>query len=367
MDRQKTVVKTSAIGIITNLLLVAFKATIGILANSIAIILDAVNNLSDVLSSVVTIIGIKLSSKEPDKEHPYGHGRIEYFSSLIIGVLILYIGCVSFKESFDKILSPAEVNYSIATIIIVIVAIITKFFLSKYFIKVGNSINSQSLVASGKDAFNDSILSCTTLIGIFSFMMFKLNIEGYLGILISLIILKAGYETLKETINDIIGERVDKELTTKLKEFVLNSNKEIQGVYDLSLHNYGPNKMVGSLHIQVRDDLTAEEIHYLTRDIEYHVFKEFGIFLTIGIYAANNSGLFGEIQKDISNIIKDYKEILQFHGFFVDKTKKIVYFDLIIDFECKDKKGLRDEIIDKIKEKHPEYEYYVVIDSDLTD
>ena len=171
---------------------------------------------------------------------------------------------------------------------------------------------------------------------------------------------------LKETVDSMLGERADKDLSIKLKKRILSFD-EVQGVYDLNLHNYGPSKIVASVHIQVRNDMTAEEIHIFTREIEYTIFAEFGIALTIGIYAANDKGEFGEIKKSLGNIIKDYNSVLQLHGFYVDKIKKNVYFDLIIDFEEKNKEQVKDEIIKKIKEEYSEYNYNVILDYDISD
>lgn len=366
MDRNKTIIKTSAIGIITNIILVIFKSIVGVIANSIAIIIDAVNNLTDVLSSVITIIGTKLSNKAPDKKHPYGHGRIEYFTSTIISAIILIAGITALKESITKIIHPEESDYSIISLVIITVGVIAKLILGKYVKNVGKKVNSGNLIASGQDALMDSILSFTTLIAAVISYIWHLSVEGYLGIAISIFILKSAIEILKETIDSMLGERADSELTTKLKTKVL-SFEEVQGVYDLNLHDYGPSKIVASLHIQVRNNMTAEEIHILTRKIEYMIFKEFGIALTIGIYAANDKGEFGEIKKTLIDIIKDYPSILQLHGFYVDKAKNNVYFDIILDFEEKDKEKIKKEIISKMKEKYGEYDYNVIIDSDISD
>ena len=184
MDRNKKIVRTSIVGIITNIVLVAFKATIGLIVNSIAVILDAVNNLTDVISSIVTIVGTKLANKQPDKKHPYGHGRIEYLTSIIIAAIVLFAGVTAIKESFLKIINPAETDYSIISLIIIAVAVLVKFFLGNYVKKIGKDVNSQSLVASGQDAFMDAVLSFSTLVaGILNFI-WHFSIEGYLGIII---------------------------------------------------------------------------------------------------------------------------------------------------------------------------------------
>ena len=366
MDRNKIIIKTSILGIVVNIILVIFKAIIGIIANSIAITLDAVNNLTDALSSVITIVGTKLSNKAPDKKHPYGYGRIEYFTSVIISAIVLFAGITAGKESILKIIHPEESDYSIISLIIIAVAVIVKFVFGRFVKNTGKKINSQSLIASGQDAFMDSILSFTTLLAAIVNYIWNLSLEGYLGIVIAIIIIKSAIEMLKETVDSILGERADSELAIKLKNKI-NSFNEVQGSYDLNLHNYGPSKIIASVHIQVRNDMTAEEIHILTREIEYIIFAEFGITLTIGIYAANDTGEFGEIKKEIGKIIKRYKSVIQLHGFYVDKSKNNVYFDLILDYEEKDKEQIKNKIIQELKLKYKDYNFNVILDSDITD
>ena len=367
MERNKNIIKTSIQGIIVNVILVIFKAIVGVIVNSIAIILDAVNNLSDAISSIITIIGTKLAGKRPDKEHPYGHGRIEYFASLIIAVIVLVAGVTSGKESIEKIIHPVKAEYTIASLIIIIVAIIAKFCLGRHVKSVGEKIDSQSLIASGTDAFMDSILSLSTLIAAIISMIWGISLEGYLGFVISVIIVKSSFEIMKETLNSIIGARADSELTQKLREKV-NAFEEVQGVYDITLHNYGPSQIIGSLHIQVDDNMTAKEIHKLTRKIQMQIYEELGTVLTIGIYAANNSDeKYAKIKNELVKIIQKYKEILQMHGFYVDEDSKTVSFDLIIDFKAESKEKIKEEVVKEITEKYPEYNYYVILDTDISD
>lgn len=365
MDRNKKIIKTSIIGIIVNILLVGFKMVIGLLVNSIAVVLDAVNNLTDVLSSLITIIGTKLANKKPDKEHPYGHGRIEYFTSILIGALIAVAGVLAIRESVLKIINPAEVSYSLVSLLIISVAILTKIVLGNYYKKIGKTVNSQSLIASGKDAIMDAFLSLTTLIAGILNLVWNITIEGYLGVLIGLFIMKAAFEILKEAVNSILGVRADPELCKKMKERI-NQFPEVQGTYDLNLHNYGPSNTIASAHIQVRNDMTAEEIHILTREIEYEIYKEFKIVLTLGIYAANDKGEFGEIKKELNKIIKDYTQVLQVHGFYVDKSNNI-FFDLIFDFKTENREELTEKIKSRLKEKYPNYNCNVIIDLDITE
>ena len=199
MNREKVVIRTSIISILANIVLAGFKAFVGLLANSIAIISDAINNLSDALSSIITIVGTKLAGKKPDKEHPYGHGRIEYMTSLVVSAIVLYAGITALIESVKKIINPGKVDYSTITLVILIAGIIVKFVLGIYVKKKGKEFNSDSLVASGSDAFNDAILSISVLLSAIIYMVFDISIEAYVGVLVSVFIIKAGIDLIKES------------------------------------------------------------------------------------------------------------------------------------------------------------------------
>lgn len=364
-NRDKIIVRTSFIGIAANIVLVLFKMAVGLLANSIAIILDAVNNLSDALSSTITIIGTKLASKAPNKKHPYGHGRIEYITSVIISVIVLLAGLTSIKESIEKIITPVKTNYSAYTIVIISVAIVAKFVLGSYVKSVGKKTNSQSLVASGSDALFDAVLSFTTLVGAVINLIWGLQLEGILGALISVFIIKAGIEMLGEGLGSIIGQRADSELTDKLKEAV-KSFEKVNGVYDLTLHNYGPTRLIGSVHIEVDDAMTAREIHELTRKISEKIMADFGIILTVGIYASNDSESYAEFKNIIQYEIAKHPEVLQMHGLYIEEKTKVISFDIIVDFEH-DSGKVKDEILNNLSKKINGYKIYIILDSDFSD
>ena len=366
MNRDKQIIKVSLYWILTNIALVVFKSIVWFLANSIAIVLDAVNNLSDVISSLVTIIWIKLSSKKPDKEHPYWHWRIEYFAAVIIAVIILIAWIAALKESIEKIIHPAETHYTIITLVVVTVAIFVKIILWRYFKKQWKKLNSWSLVASWIDALNDSLISLSTLIGALISIFFNIWLEGYLWIIISIFIIKAGIEILKDTIKEIIWTRADPELVTKLKSKIL-SYEWVLWVYDIMLHNYWPNKIIWTAHIQVNDDMTAKEIHRLTRNIQIGIYNELWMVITIWIYATNNEWEFGEIQNELSQIIKNYENIIQMHGFYVDDMSNNTSFDLIFDFKEEHPEKIVKKIKKEIKSKFPKYTYNVIIDTDVSE
>ena len=363
MTRQEKIVKTSVIGIVVNLILVVFKAFVGIVTNSIAITLDAVNNLTDALSSIITIIGAKLANRAPDKNHPYGYGRIEYFSSVIISAIVLWAGITAFMESWPKIFTPDVTNYTTVSLFIVAVAVVVKFVLGRYVKKVGEDINSQALVASGSDAFFDAILSFSTLVAAIISIFFNISLEGILGVIISIVIVKASIDMLRETLDNMIGSRVDSELSRKIKSSITEF-PEVYGAYDLSLHNYGPESMQGSVHVEIDDTITALEIQNLSREISLKIFKEFSITLTVGIYARNDK--FSDIRNDLYEIASKYSEILEIHGFIVYEEQKLITFDIIVDFDA-DRDKVKNNILDEIKNKHPEFKYVIIDDYDVSD
>lgn len=364
MDRNTRIIRTSYIGILTNVLLAGFKATIGLLSNSIAIVLDAVNNISDALSSVITIIGAKLSTKEPDKAHPYGYGRIEYISSLLIGVLVLYAGVTSFVESIKKVTTPEVPEYRIISIVIVTAAVIAKVLLGTYYKKVGKEVNSDALIDSGQDALMDSILSASTVVAAIIFITTKVSLEAYLGVVISIFIIKAGIEMLKNTLSKILGERVDNELAVKIKQ-AITEEEDVFGAYDLTLTDYGPNRMIGSVHVEVPDYFTATDIDSLTRRIQHKVLEEFGVAISaVGIYTHNPAHTEDEVA--VRKIVFQHPKIIQLHGFYLDKENKTMNFDLVVDFEI-DWEPTKEAIKKEIKEKYPEYEVHIVKDIDVSD
>ena len=364
-DRNAQIIKTSIVGIVMNVILVVIKMVIGLLANSIAIVLDAVNNLSDALSSIITIVGTKLAGRKPDKEHPYGYGRIEYLTAMLIAVLVLIAGLTSAKESLDTIIHPKEATYNAVTLVIIVIGIIIKLICSRYVKGVGERIHSQSLIASGTDAMLDAFLSVGTLIAAIINMFFHIGLEGILGLVISLIIIKAGMEALLETLDSIIGVRADRKLTLELKAKCCKYDG-VNGAYDLTLHNYGPTEIIGSVHIEVDDQMSASDIHRVTRHIIEDIFEEYGITLTVGIYASNTTGEHAVYHEAIQKLVKDYPEVIQMHGFYFDEERKEILFDLVMDFKV-DAQPVRTAIKEKVEALYPGYRCSINLDTYFSD
>lgn len=367
-SRERAIVRTSIIGIAANVLLAVFKAVIGLMSNSIAIVMDAVNNISDAGSSLITIIGTKLAGREPDKKHPFGYGRIEYLSAMIISLIVLYAGITSLTESVKKIIDPDTPDYSTVSLIIVGAAVAVKIILGRYVKAVGKKVNSSSLINSGEDATLDSIISASTLVAAAIFLIFGISLEAWLGAIISLLIIKAGFEMLKETVSQILGERNDPNLAKSIKETV-TSYSEVHGAYDLVLNNYGPDSWNGSIHIEVPDTFSANQLDQLIRSIQEKVYLEHNVILTaIGVYSVNTKDKdIIDAQKHIREKVFAHPHILQMHGFYMDKANKTMRFDIVISFDAKDRKAVYKDILTEIQNEYPDYKLQIAMDTDFAE
>lgn len=367
-DRLKKIIKTSAIGIIANIFLAAFKALAGILAHSIAMTLDSINNLTDAVSSIVTLVGTSLAGRAPDKEHPLGHGRIEYLSQTIVAAIILYAGISSMIESVKKIIAPDETNYSVLTFTILIVAIIVKILLGTYTGRIGKAMNSGSLSASGKDAMFDAIISTSVLASAIINLAFGLNLEAYVGLGISVIIIKSGIDTIREGMNEIIGIRISPEVSQSVKKTICEDER-VLGAYDLVLNNYGPELLLGSVHVEIDDRMTATEIDAMEREIAEKVYEKHHIILAaVGIYAQNKKNPDIEnVRNIIKNLAEEHTGVIQIHGFYMDPVQKKMRFDIIIDFAIKDRQSLYEHIYKDVQNEYPGYDIKITLDSDITD
>ncbi|MBR4782259.1 MAG: cation transporter [Lachnospiraceae bacterium] len=366
--RDKVIIRTSIIGIIANAFLAGFKAVVGLATNSIAIVMDAVNNISDAASSVITIIGTKLAGKSPDRKHPFGYGRIEYLSSMVIAIIVLYAGVTALVESIKKIITPDTPEYGTASLIIVGVAVIVKIVLGRYVKSVGKSVNSDSLINSGDDAVLDSVISASTLVAAGIYLIFDISLEAWLGALISLVIIKAGFEMLKETLSKILGERVDAQLARDIKS-TISEYEEVNGVYDLVMHNYGPDAYNGSVHIEVPDTLSADELDKLLRKIQVRIYKEHNVILTaIGVYSYNTKDPEAvEARKKVTEIVTNVEHVIQMHGFYLDKVEKTVRFDIVVSFDADDRSAVYRNVCEKIQKEYPDYTLQIALDTDFSE
>ena len=367
MNRSKEIIRTSVIGIVANVLLASFKAVVGLLANSVAVVLDAVNNLSDALSSVITIIGTKLSMRPADSKHPFGYGRVEYFSAIIIAVIVLTTGITSLVESVKKIINPTEPDYTTVTLIVIIVAILTKLALGWFVRKKGKQLDSDALVASGSDALFDAVITLATLISAGVMLLWNVSLDGYLGALISLVIIKAGVEMLASPINQLLGAQAPQDLIRQIKSDITDMD-QVQGVFDIILHGYGPNLSIGSLHIGVPDTLTAHQIHGLTRSISELMFAKYGIIMTVGVYSvATGENKNAELQRSVIQTLTRQEHVVQVHGFYFDKDRNYLSVDVVPDRSVTDDEAFVRLLSDTLKTLVPDTQISVVIDHNYCD
>lgn len=366
MDREKIIIRTSMIGIGANVLLAAFKAVIGILSNSIAVTLDAVNNLSDALSSVITIIGSKVAGRKPDRKHPLGHGRAEYLSALIVSSIVLYAGFTSLYESIKKVIFPETPDYSMVSLVIIAAAVVVKIVLGRFFISQGKKARSGALEASGADASFDAILSLSVLACAILFKVTGISLEAFVGAVISGFIIKSGVEMMGETLDDILGKRADENTVKKIKQ-ILVEEPEIRGVYDVFVNNYGPGKDYASLHVELPDTMDVEQVDILTRKMQKKVFMETGVVLTgIGVYSYNTRNEEAAvIRNKVMEIVLSHDWALQVHGFYADTEKKEIRFDVVMSFDIDSHTGC-EQIRKELEKEFPDYTFRIVSDVDIS-
>jgi len=367
MNRSQEIIRTSWIGIAANVLLAGFKAAVGILASSVAIVMDAVNNLSDALSSVITIVGTKLSQRPADRKHPFGFGRIEYFSAIIIAVIVLSAGITSLIESVKKIFNPTKPEYTTTTLVVIVVAIVVKLVLGQYVKRKGEQLKSDALIASGSDALFDAVITLATLVSAGVMLLWGVSLDGILGALISLVIIKAGIEMLASPVNELLGTSIPAELTSQIKKEVADF-EGVQGVYDLILHNYGPDVKIGSLHINVYDTMPAHEIHALTRKITNCMFDRHGIILTVGIYAvATGENRRAELQTKVMQTLSSHEEIVQVHGFLYSEKDRLLSVDVVPDISVHDDAALVRQLTSEVQPLVPDLQVVIVVDHNYSE
>lgn len=368
-ERETAIVRTSAIGIASNVALAVFKAVVGILSNSIAVTLDAVNNLSDAISSIITIVGTKLSNKKADREHPFGHGRIEYITTTIIAAIIMYAGISSLIKSIQGIMDPVTPDYSPLSLVIITVAVLVKIILGHYVRSVGNRVNSDTLIASGSDALFDATLSTSVLTAALIFIFTKISLEAYVGVIISVFIIKASIELLQGSIKEIIGMRPDAALSTLIYDIV-KEDPDAEGVYDLIIHNYGPDRFVGSFHTEVLDTTSAIEIDTMTRRLSTEIYKQTSgkiIIAAIGIYARNTTdNRIVKMRTEVTEMALAHEGVLQVHGFIADIENQFMAFDTVIEFGY-DGKQIVHDIIHEVEAAYPDMNVSVLLDRDTSD
>ena len=363
--REGIIAGTSGLGIIVNLLIAAIKVILGLLANSIAIISEGVNNASDALTSVLTLVGTKLAGKKPDKKHPFGYGRIEYLTSLIIAIAILITGFEMITSSVKLIFNPEPMDISIAALLAVAISAVIKFFLGVYTIKQGKKADSGALTAVGLDCRNDSFVSIVTIASAIIFLVFDFSIDAYVGIFTSLIILKAGFEVLKDTVSELLGKPGDEELAAKLYREI-RSTEGVLGAADMMLHNYGPDAYSGSVNIEMDHEMTVGEIYEILHALQLRIMYEHKVTMVFGIYAVDNDHEeVKRIRKAVADFVLAHEHVKSFHAVYLDPNSPKIYCDLIVDYDLRDWDALREEFAAYMAEQFPENEIVLTVETEF--
>lgn len=365
-NREHIIIRTSVIGIVANLLLAGFKAAVGLSVHSIAVLLDAVNNLSDAMSSIITIVGTRLAARLPDKKHPLGHGRIEYLSALVVAGIVFYAGITSAVESVKKIIEPEAADYSLTSLIILAAAVLVKWLLGRYVRRQGERVQCGALTASGTDALFDAVISLSVLISALLFLATGISLEAYVGVVISVVIIKSGIGMMIETLHEILGQRMDAAFTNRVKE-ILASLPEVRGAYDLIIYNYGPNKNLASVHLELPDTMSVREVDALTRLAEEKVYRETGVILAgVGVYSYNTrDDAAARLRDDIRKRVLQHDWVVQMHGFYVQEEEKKIRFDVVLNFVIPPQKGL-DILYREMREAYPGYRFQIAPDIDAS-
>lgn len=359
------------VGILINVILFAIKLSVGLIVSSIAIMADAFNNLSDAASSLITILGFKLSNKPADREHPFGHGRIEYLSALIVAFMVMLVGLQFIKSSFERIVNPTTVIFELVPFILLFVSIFLKVWLSRFNKFMGEKINSAALKASSVDALGDVFTSTCVVISFLAANFTSFPVDGYIGMVVAVFIVYSGFSLVKDTISPLLGEAPDPELVNAIKEKVL-SYDNILGTHDLIVHNYGPGKCMASIHAEIPSDISVVTIHEIVDKAEREISEALKIYLVIHIDPiCVIEGEVKEAYEEILSLIDEYDYIDSIHDFRVigEGDVKNLIFDVVIECtkECAETdEALINKISDRVKKIHPSYNCIITVDKHYT-
>lgn len=360
-------VLASLVGIVCNLLLFVGKLAVGLVLHSVSVMADAFNNLSDAASSVIGFIGVKMAEKPADEEHPFGHGRIEYIAALIVSFLVIEVGFTFFKNAIAKIRTPEELSFNRISMGILLASVAVKLWLSFFNKKLGKRVNSTVMQATATDALGDVVTTLATMGSILFFYFTKINIDGYVGLVVSLLVMWAGVGIAKDTLEPLIGQSVDPKLYREISEFV-ESYDGILGSHDLIVHNYGPTKSLASIHAEVPNNVDIETSHEIIDRIERDAAKKLGIFLVIHMDPVETADAqVAEVKAEVQEVLHQMDERLSLHDFrMVDGEKWInLIFDVVVPFSYgeNDRPKLREAIEEKVRSLDERYHCVITFDS----
>ena len=360
-----------AVGILVNVLLFSIKLSVGLLAGSVAVMADAFNNLSDAASSIITIIGFKMANKPADAEHPFGHGRIEYISALIVSFLVMLVGLQFIKSSFERITNPSIVKFEVIPFLLLLVSIFFKLWLSKFNKTVGHKINSSALKAAATDALGDVFTSSTVVISFLLAKFTQFPLDGYIGVFVACAIIYTGYGLIKETLNPLLGEAPDPVLVNNISDMVM-SYENINGIHDLVVHNYGPGRIMASIHAEIPSDIDVMTIHHIIDTAEREISKKLNIYLVIHMdpICVDTDEII-DARTIVEDVLKSYPAVKSLHDFRVvgENDIKNLIFDIVVNpidlNDCFTKEKLSQFIERDIKKLHPQFNCIITVDLEL--
>lgn len=364
-EREGVITAVSALGIAVNLLIAAAKVVLGLFASSIAIVSEGVNNASDAMTSVLTLVGSRLAGKHPDAKHPFGYGRVEYLTSLVIAGLILFTGIEMLTSSVRLIFEPSELNVSVPALVVVAVSAVIKFFLGVFTVSAGRRSGSGALVGVGLDCRNDSFISVVTILSAVIFIVYGVSVDAYVGVLMSLLVVKAGFDVLRDTVSEILGRPGDAELAAKLYREI-RSTPGILGAVDMMLHNYGPDTYSGSVNVEIDHEKTVGEVYDFLHALQLRIMREYNVTLVFGVYAVDGDHEeVRVIRQRIAEFVRTHEHVKSFHAVYLDPASPRLYCDLIVDYELRDWELLRREFTDCMRESFPERELVLTIETEF--
>ena len=365
-DRKGIITVTSGLGIVVNLLVAGLKVIIGALASSIAIVSEGVNNASDALTSLLTLIGGKLAGKHPDSKHPFGYGRIEYLTGLVVSVLILVTGGEMLINSVKLIIRPeSDLSISFLALAIVAGSAVIKFLLGTYTVKMGKKANSDALVGVGLDCRSDSFASVITLVSAAVFLIFDFSIDAYAGVLTSLLIIKAGIEVLRDTVSELLGRAGEGELAKALYKEI-RSTPGILNAADMMLHNYGPDAWSGSVNVEMDHEKTVGEVYQVLHELQLRIMHEHSVTMVFGIYAVDNDHEdVRRLRTHVASFVNIADHVVSYHAVYIEPGTNDIYVDLIVDYELRDWDTLRGKFEHYMKNLYPGQTVHLTIETEF--
>ena len=364
-ERTGIINRTSILGIVVNVLIAGVKIAAGLLASSVAIVSEGVTNAADALTSVLTMVGTRLAGRHPDAKHPFGYGRIEYLTGLVVAVVIIVSGVQMLIESVKLIFRPEELSISYVSLAIVAVSAVVKFFLGLYTIARGRVAQSDALVGVGLECRGDSYISIITIGVAVVFLLTGVSLDAYAGVVMSAIILKAGVEVLLKIVSELIGRPGEKELATKIYQLV-RATPGVVGAADMMLHNYGPNAWSGSVNVEIDHAKSVGEVYAMLHELQLGIMHEEHVTMVFGVYAVDDDHVeTRRIRRTILEYVKAHEHVKSFHAVYLEPGTNRLYCDLVVDYELADSGALRADFLDYMKAKVPGRDVVLTVETEF--